>query len=267
MNCTICPRKCNIDRTKTLGFCNATNNIQIAKYMLHMWEEPIISGTNGSGAIFFSNCNLKCVYCQNAEISSLGKGYPVSVEQLIDVMKELETLGAHNINLVTPSHYSKQIIEALKLYKPSIPIVWNSNGYESIEKIKQLKNLVDIYLVDMKYMDNELAFNLSKAKDYPEICQQAIIQMRKNQPSDIIENGLMKKGLIVRHLVLPNEVENSFSVLDWISTNLGTKTYVSIMSQYTPYHLATSMPKYNRKIKYRINNRRKITKYLEIIYF
>ena len=189
------------------------------------------------------------MYCQKAEISSFGKCYQISVEQLIDVMKELETLGAHNINLVTPSHYSQQIIEALKLYKPSIPIVWNSNGYESIETIKQLKNLVDIYLVDMKYMDNELAFNLSKAKDYPEICQQAIIQMRKNQPSDIIENGLMKKGLIVRHLVLPNEVENSFSVLDWISANLGTKTYVSIMSQYTPYHLATSMPKYNRKIK------------------
>ncbi len=249
MNCNICPRHCNIDRNLNAGFCNANNNLKIAKYMLHMWEEPIISGTNGSGAIFFSHCNLKCVYCQNAEISSLGKGKEISTNEFVGIIKQLETLGAHNINLVTPSHYTMQIIKALKLYKPSIPVVWNSNGYENVETIKQIKDIVDIYLVDMKYMDNDLASTLSKAKDYPQICQQAILQMRKNQPIDILENGLMKKGVIVRHLVIPNEVDNSFEVLDWIHNNLGNNTYISLMSQYTPYHLAKDMPKYNRQLK------------------
>lgn len=249
MNCNICPRHCNVDRNQNIGFCNASNNLKIAKYMLHMWEEPIISGTNGSGAIFFSHCNLKCVYCQNAEISSLGKGQEVSINQFIDMIKQLETLGAHNINLVTPSHYTNQIIEALKTYKPSIPVVWNSNGYESVETIQQIKDIVDIYLVDMKYMDNDLASTLSKAKNYPQVCQQAILQMRKNQPKDIVENGLMKKGVIVRHLVIPNEVENSFKVLDWLHSALGNNTYISLMSQYTPYYLAKDMPKYNRQLK------------------
>ena len=249
MNCNICPRKCNINRDTNVGFCNANNKLKIAKYMLHMWEEPIISGDKGSGAIFFSHCNLKCVYCQNAEISSGGKGQSVSIEQFIDIMKELESNGAHNINLVTPTHYSEQIIKALTLYKPSIPVVWNSSGYESVETIKKLKNLVDIYLVDMKYMDNDLAFNLSKAKDYPQVCTQAILQMRKNQPNDIIDNDIMQKGVIIRHLVLPNEIDNSFKVVDWVFNNLGKHTFISIMGQYTPCHLALNSPKYNRPLK------------------
>lgn len=249
MKCNICPRNCNIDRDSMAGFCGADNSIKIAKYMLHMWEEPIISGTQGSGAIFFSHCNLKCVYCQNQQISSGGEGKEISVEQLIDIMKELEQKGAHNINLVTPTHYSEQIIQALTIYKPSIPVVWNSSGYEIEETIKRLKDLVDIYLVDMKYMDSELAFNLSKAKDYPEVCRAAILQMRNNQPTDIIHNGLMKKGLIIRHLVLPNEINNSFMVLDWLKDNLGKDTYISLMSQYTPCHLAKQIEKYNRTLK------------------
>lgn len=249
MNCNICPRKCNVNRSVNLGFCNASNDIKIAKYMPHFWEEPIISGTHGSGAIFFSHCNLKCVYCQNAQISHYGEGKYFSVEQFVDIVKQLENLGVHNINLVTPSHYTEQIISAFEIYKPSIPIVWNSNGYENVETIKRLKDIVDIYLVDMKYMDSDLALTLSKAKDYPQVCQQAIIQMRKNQPKDIIKNGIMKKGVIVRHLVLPNEVQNSFDVLDWIHSNMGNQTYVSLMGQYTPYHLAKAMPKYNRPLK------------------
>lgn len=249
MNCNICPRKCNINRDASTGFCKANNNFKIAKYMLHFWEEPIISGNNGSGAIFFSHCNLKCLYCQNYEISNMGKGKEISCQQFIEIMKELENMGANNINLVTPSHYSTQIIEALNIYKPSIPIVWNSNGYEDVETIKKLENIVDIYLVDMKYMDTNLSFNLSYAKDYPEVVQKAILQMRKNQPHDIVKNGLMKKGVIIRHLVLPNEIDNSFKVLDWIHDNLGTDTYVSIMGQYTPCHLALNMPKYNRTLK------------------
>ncbi|MBO5910365.1 MAG: radical SAM protein, partial [Clostridia bacterium] len=157
MNCNICPRKCNINRHAGVGFCKATDTIKIAKYMLHMWEEPIISGTNGSGAIFFSHCNLRCIYCQNQQISSGGQGKEININELVAIFKELESKGAHNINLVTPTHYSSLIIEALSVYKPSIPIVWNSSGYECVETIKKLKDLVDIYLVDMKYMDANLA--------------------------------------------------------------------------------------------------------------
>lgn len=249
MNCNICPRHCNVNRTSNNGFCGAPDTIKIAKYMKHFWEEPIISGKMGSGAIFFSHCNLKCLYCQNYQISANGQGKEVTINELIDIIKELENSGVHNINLVTPTHYTNQITEALRLYKPSIPIVWNSNGYESVETIEKIKDLVDIYLVDMKYMDNYLAFDLSKAKDYPEICKQAILQMRKNQPKDIIEEGLMKKGVIIRHLVLPNEIENSFKVLDWINSALGTNTLISIMGQYTPCHIAKNLPKYSRPLK------------------
>lgn len=249
MYCNICPRQCNINREQKVGFCNARNTIKIAKYMVHMWEEPIVSGSNGSGAIFFSHCNLKCIYCQNYKISSFGEGKNISTQGLVDIIKDLERKKVHNINLVTPSHYTNQIIEALNIYKPSIPIVWNSNGYESVDTIEKIKDLVDIYLVDMKYMDNALSLNLSKAKDYPFVCQNAIIQMRKNQPADIINNGIMQKGIIVRHLVLPNEVENSFKVLDWINENLGKNTYISLMGQYTPCHLALNYDKYNRPLK------------------
>ncbi len=249
MNCNICPRKCNVDRKVNIGFCKASNDIKVAKYMLHFWEEPIISGDNGSGAIFFSHCNLKCVYCQNYKISSEGQGKIITQEQFIDIIKELEQLGANNINLVSPTHYTYQIIEALKKYKPKIPIVWNSSGYEDDLTIKNLKNLVDIYLVDMKYMDNNLAFNLSKAEDYPEVCKKAILQMRENQPKDIIKNGIMQKGVIIRHLVLPNEIENSFKVLDWIYENFGENIFISIMGQYTPCYQAINMQKYNRVLK------------------
>ncbi|MBQ7798166.1 MAG: radical SAM protein [Clostridia bacterium] len=252
MKCNICPRKCNVDRSINAGFCNANNSLKIAKYMVHYWEEPIISGTNGSGAIFFSHCNLKCVYCQNYQISSLGEGKHISTHKLIDIIKQLENKGVHNINLVTPSHYTNQIIEALTIYKSKVPIVWNSNGYESVNTIKRLKDLVDIYLVDMKYMDENLALNLSGAKDYPQICQQAILEMRKNQPQDIVIDGMMQKGVIVRHLVLPSEIQNSFNVLDWVNNALGKDTYISVMGQYIPYHLVTTQPqyaKYNRSLK------------------
>ena len=249
MNCNICPRKCNTNRNFSAGFCQASNNIKIAKFMPHFWEEPIISGTRGSGAIFFSHCNLKCVYCQNAQISHYGEGKYFSAEQFINIVKQLESFGVHNINLVTPTHYTEQLISAFSIYKPSVPIVWNSNGYESVETIKRIKDIVDIYLVDMKYMDNDLALTLSKAKDYPNVCQQAILEMRTNQPRDIIENGIMKKGVIIRHLVIPNEIKNSFNVLDWIHNALGCQTYISLMGQYTPFHLAKDMPKYNRPLK------------------
>lgn len=246
----MCPRKCKVDRNKQSGFCGQTK-IRISKIMFHHYEEPVISGdekSKGSGAIFFSGCNLKCVFCQNYPISHKSKGKIVTTKKLSQIFKKLEKKGALNINLVTPTHYSEQIIEALKIYKPNIPVVWNSSGYELKEEISKLKNYVDIYLADLKYMDNELAFKYSKANNYVENATASIIEMRKNQPKDIIENGLMKKGVIVRHLVLPTHTADSIKCLDFVEKNLGANTIVSIMSQYEPRYDAVNYPEINRKI-------------------
>lgn len=247
--CNVCPRNCNINRTASKGFCNSTNEIKIAKVMKHFWEEPIISGDDGSGTIFFSNCNLKCLFCQNYEISSNGVGKVISKDQLIDIFKKIEKSGANNINLVSPTHYTDQILSALMEYKPSIPIVWNSNGYEKVEIIKKLKDYIDIYLVDLKFYSSDLSSEICKAKNYFEYASKAILEMRKNQPKDVIKNNLMKKGLIIRHLVLPNCTNDSIAIIDWIKQNLGIKTYVSIMNQYTPYYKALTHPILNRKVK------------------
>ena len=249
MKCNLCPRKCNIDRSINKGFCSCTEDVYIAKYMLHPWEEPLIcNSTQKSGAIFFSGCNLKCIYCQNYEISNSLVGKQYSIQDLVNLFKTLEDMNALNINLVTPTHYQNQIIDALKIYKPKIPVIWNSSGYESAEEIKKLKDYIDIYLVDLKYMDNNLALQLSNAKDYPEKATKTILQMKENQPVDKIENGIMKKGVIIRHLVLPNQIENTFNCLDWIKQNLGEKQYISLMSQYTPCYKALDIPALNRKL-------------------
>ena len=251
MKCNICPRNCNIDRNKNTGFCLAKNEMVVSKIMLHHWEEPIISGDKnavGSGAIFFAGCNLKCIYCQNFDISNSCVGKTITKQNLIDIFKDFEKKGALNINLVTPTHFTEQIIEALQCYKPSIPIVWNSSGYEKASEIKKLKDLVDIYLVDLKYMDSNLAQELSYAKDYPDVATQCILTMKQNQPVDIIDNGIMKKGVIVRHLVLPNCVNNSFLCFDWLKNNLGTSQIVSVMSQYVPCFKAKNNSKINRKL-------------------
>lgn len=254
--CNICPRKCNINRNKSIGFCNSNKVIKIAKVMLHFFEEPIISGedssckkANGSGAIFFSNCNLKCCYCQNAEISNDGIGKEVSIETLADIFKQLENANANNINLITPTHYTLQIIEALKIYKPKIPIVWNTSGYENTETISLLKNYVDIYLTDIKYFSSELSKKYSQAENYFANASEAILQMKKNQPIDIIKNGLMEKGIIVRHMVLPNHIDDSQKIINWVNKYLGNKTYFSLMSQYVPMANAKEFPEINRKIK------------------
>lgn len=257
MKCTICPRNCNVDRATSVGFCSTPQDIYVAKIMLHHWEEPIVSGTKkdaGSGAIFFAGCNLKCIYCQNFDIANCCVGKKLSTQGLVDEIKKLENMGAININLVTPTHYTDKIIEALQIYKPKIPVVWNSSGYEKVEQIEKLKDLVDIYLVDLKYMDENLASEFSNAKNYPQIATSVILKMKQNQPKDIIVDGIMQKGVIVRHLVLPNCVENSFLCLDWIKNNLGTNQIVSIMSQYTPRYKALQNPKINRtlhKIEYK----------------
>ena len=253
--CNICPRNCGVDRSKTLGFCKGTDKIKLSKVMLHYFEEPIISGedtpdskAHGSGAVFFSNCTLKCVYCQNSEISAGGMGKEISVQKLADIFKELESAGANNINLVSPTHYTKQIIEALNIYRPNIPIVWNTSGYEKAETIKLLEGYVDIFLTDFKYISSELSAKLSLAPNYFDECSNATLEMRKQQPLDIIENGIMKNGVIIRHLVLPGQTADSQKVIDWVNDNLGNKTYFSLMSQYVPMAKALSIPEINRKI-------------------
>ena len=251
MNCNICPRACSTERKNKIGFCGQTEKIKISKVMFHHYEEPIISGnekTKGSGAIFFTGCNLRCCFCQNYPISHQNRGKIISIKKLVAIIKKLEKKGALNINLVTPSHFSMQIIEALKAYKPKIPIVWNSNGYETVETIKKLKDLVDVYLVDLKYMDNELSSKYSKANNYVENATNVIKQMKQNQPKDVIENGLMKKGLIIRHLILPTHTADSINCLDFIHDEIGEDSIVSLMSQYEPRYNAKEYVEINRKI-------------------
>ena len=246
MKCELCPRKCGIDRKTQVGFCGA-KTLKVARVMKHFWEEPIISGTNGSGAIFFSHCSLKCIYCQNKEISQDGKGEEITVNNLVEIFKELEKTGVHNINLVTPTHYTDEIISALKIYRPRVPIVWNTSGYEEVSTIKKLKGYVDIFLTDIKYFSSDISSKLSYAKDYFEKASKAVLQMRDNIPEDIVENEVMKKGLIIRHLVLPSFSADSLKIVEWINNNLGNKTYISLMSQYLP--LNDSPAPINRKIK------------------
>ena len=248
--CNVCPRKCNVDRTNSVGFCRAGNLPKVSKVMLHHFEEPPISGKNGSGAIFFSSCTLKCVYCQNFDISTKCDGKEITVDTLVSLFKQLENAGANNINLVTPTHYTNQIIEALDKYRPKIPIVWNTSGYETEETIKKLKNYIDIYLSDFKYFSSSLSSKYSLAPTYFDECSKATIQMRKNQPEDIFEDGLMKKGLIIRHLCLPNQTKDSEKIIDWIHENLGNKTYLSLMSQYVPMGMSEKYPEINRKFKF-----------------
>lgn len=250
MNCSICPRKCNINRSISSGFCLSPNHLVVSKVMLHHFEEPILTAENekGSGAIFFSGCNMRCVYCQNYEISHKIVGEKVSVEKLIEIFKSLEKAGAGNIDLVSPTHYSNLIIQALKIYKPSVPVVWNSNGYESCETLKQLKGLVDIYLVDFKYANNQSAIKYSKTPNYVETAKNALKEMKNQQKTNIFKNGKLVKGIIVRHLVLPNLAKDSTIVLDIIHNILGKNAIVSIMSQYVPMFEATKLKEINRKI-------------------
>lgn len=247
--CNICPRMCNADRENSVGFCKAHLKPIVSKVMLHFFEEPPISGTKGSGAIFFSSCTLKCVYCQNFDISTECKGKEISIESLASLFKQLEDAGAHNINLVSPTHFTDQIIEALNIYRPKIPIIWNTSGFERASTIKKLKNYVDIFLTDFKYYSSELSSKFSLAPNYFSECSNSILEMRKILPEDIFENGIMKKGIIIRHLCLPSQTQDSEKIIDWIYQNLGNNIYISLMSQYTPMGRAKDFPILNRKIK------------------
>lgn len=272
--CNICPRMCNVDRTTTFGFCKSPKNAMISKIMIHNWEEPILTNIfdddpapicnnqaantsaqndylknikknekRGCGAIFFASCNLRCIYCQNYKISQLStcaKSY--TPHELAQVFRDLEAQNVACIDLVTPTHFAPEIIKALEIYKPKIPVVYNTSGYENAETIRALKGYVDIFLFDFKYFSNTTAQQYSKAADYPEKCKIALLEAKKWLKNDIFEGKLLKSGVIIRHLLLPKNSEDGVLILKWIEKNLGKNTYVSLLNQYTPEGEAITHP-------------------------
>ena len=236
-NCMLCPRKCGVNRYIEKGFCGATNKVKVAYYSLHMWEEPPISGTNGSGTIFFSNCNLRCLYCQNKKISIDGYGKLITNKRLKEIMLELQKRGAHNINLVTPTHYVPNIISVLKKIKNKelkIPVVYNTSSYESVGTIMACRNLVDIYLADLRYFDDKLGEKYSLCSDYFENATMAIDEMYRQVGKYELDNGLLKKGLVVRVLLLPGHIDDSKKIIEYLYKTYGNDIFISIMNQYTP---------------------------------
>jgi len=249
-NCDICPRNCHINRKTNIGYCKVSDKIKINLWQNHFGEEPFISGTKGSGTIFFSGCNLGCVYCQNYKISQKAFGKEYAIDEVSQIMLNLQTENVHNINLVTPTHFSVQLLLSIKnaLEKGlNIPIVWNTSAYEKIEILQKLSGYIDIYLADMRYFNNENSLRYSKAKDYPKVSQQAILEMYR-QVGDIIldENGIAKSGLLIRILVLPNSSNDVENILKWIKTNIGNKVYISLMSQYYPTFMADKFKELDR---------------------
>lgn len=232
--CNTCPRRCGVDRAKQNGICGAPDTFMLARAGLHHWEEPCISGTRGSGTVFFAGCNMGCIFCQNYEISQRGKGKAVTPERLREIFGELAAQGAHNVNLVTPTHYAEALLPLLE--DVPLPVVWNTSGYESVDTLKKLEGKVDIYLPDLKFTDRALAASVSRAPDYPQTAKTAILEMVRQVGSYQMENGLLKRGVLIRHLVLPGQVENSLAVIDWVADTFDRgQVLFSLMSQYTPY--------------------------------
>lgn len=251
--CNVCPRNCNVNRANgKIGYCKCNDKVKVALVSTHDFEEPCISKINGSGTIFFSNCNLNCMFCQNYEISQLGKGREITIDRLAEIFVEQQGRGVNNINLVTPTMYAYQIIEAIKIARNkglNIPVIYNSNGYESVQTIKDLNGYIDVYLPDFKYYSDEIAIKYSKAPHYKEIVTKAIKEMYNQVgPAQFDENGIIKKGVIIRHLILPNHVQNSKNILKWIKENMPQDVYVSVMAQYFPTYKAKEDDLLNRKI-------------------
>lgn len=252
--CSICPHNCKVNRLEgKIGRCRSGSNIKIALSSLHFAEEPCISGKNGSGTVFFSNCNLRCIYCQNYEISQGGKGSEISIQELAQMFIEQQKKAAHNINLVTPTMYVPQIIESLKIAKKNglnLPIIYNTNGYENIETIKMLEGYIDVYLPDLKYYSNELSKKYSGVDNYFNIATNAIKEMINQVGTPKFdEEGMLIKGVIIRHLVLPNHIQNTKNILKWIKENLPQEVWVSVMAQYFPTYKAKEDELLNRKLK------------------
>ncbi len=249
MKCNICPRQCNADRSLKAGFCGVPEEFYLARAAKHFWEEPPVSGTRGSGTVFFSGCNLGCIFCQNYDISHNCKGKKITDERLTEIFDELISDGAHNINLVNPTHYALKLKSILESYQSSVPVVYNSSGYEKTDTLHELKGLIDVYLPDLKYIKGERSLKYSRAENYFEYASKALIEMKKQCPGNIFDSeGIIRKGLIVRHLILPKNTNQSIEILLWIKNNLGEDTTVSLMSQYTPFGKIEGIPELQRKI-------------------
>ncbi len=268
-SCNLCPRNCRANRYVSTGFCKAGSKPKVSLANLHFYEEPCISGKSGSGTIFFAGCNLNCIYCQNYKISQEYSGKEYSIQELSDIMLDLQNKGANNINLVTGFMFVPQIIESIKLAKSNglnLPIVYNSSGYESVDTIKLLDGYVDVFLPDLKYYYKELSKELSGIQNYFLYAQDAIMQMYNQVGNTTFnENGIIQKGLIIRHLILPNHIQNSKEVLKWIRYNLGKEVYISIMAQYFPTYKASTNNDINRKIT--IEEYNQIKDYIEELGF
>ena len=253
MKCYLCPRMCGVDRKNgELGFCSMPDEIYAARATLHMWEEPCISGDEGSGTVFFSGCNLKCVYCQNYSISRGESGKRITVERLSEIFLELQEKGANNINLVTGVHYADKIVKALDITKTKglkIPVVYNSSGYENVDTLKMLEGYVDIYLPDFKYITSEKGEKYSKTKDYHKVTKKAIEEMVRQKPCVTFdERGIAKSGVIVRHMILPGQIEESKKIIEYLYKKYGNKIFMSIMNQYTPVETLELFPEISRKV-------------------
>lgn len=250
--CTLCPRACRADRHRAPGACGAGEAITVNLHRLHHWEEPPLSGTRGSGTIFFSHCTMRCVYCQNWAISQEGHGTARSVDEVAGLMLELQTLGAHNVNLVTPSHYAPQLAEAIAAARArglAIPVVWNSNGWELPRTLRLVEGLVDVYLPDFRYAREADAVRYSAAPRYPAVAREAIAEMHRQAGHLVLdEEGIARRGLLVRLLVLPGLGDTLAPVLDWIAAHLGTETHLSLMGQYYPTYRADRFPEINRSL-------------------
>lgn len=252
-DCTLCPRMCHADRAQgKVGFCGMDGTIRAARAALHMWEEPCIAGEKGSGAVFFTGCTLRCVFCQNHQLADGSCGKEITEERLTEIYLELQEQGAANINLVTPGHYTPQIIASLQKAREMglrIPIVYNTSGYERVETLRTLEGIVDVWLPDFKYMDKELAKTYSRAENYPETAKKAIEEMvRQAGTCEFDAEGYIKKGVIVRHLLLPGHMRNSMDVLQYLHETYGEKIYISVMNQYTPLPQVAHMPPLHRTV-------------------
>ena len=250
--CSLCPRSCKVDRSVQTGYCGCSDRIKIARAALHLWEEPCISGSRGSGAVFFSGCTIRCCFCQNYTISSQGFGKEITIRRLADIFLELQEKGAHNINLVTATQYVPSIIRALDLVKGKlkIPVVYNCGGYEKKETIRLLGDYVDVYLPDLKYYDPVLSLKYSKAEDYFKMASEAVLMMTEQKgPLLFDKDNMMKRGVIIRHMVMPGCYKDSIVLLNWIKDHLKEDSFlVSLLSQYTPFYKSSEYPEINRRI-------------------
>ncbi len=252
MICSICPRNCGVQRNINIGVCGVCESFRVARAAPHHWEEPCLSGDKGSGTVFFSGCNLGCVYCQNSDISHGAFGKNVTPDELKRIFDNLLSSGVHNLNLVTPTHFVPMLAKVLAEYNSPVPVVYNSSGYEKAETLKMLEGLVDIYLPDIKYFDSAPALKYSGAADYFEYASKAVLEMHRQVGEvELDENGIAKKGLIIRHMVLPGNISQAVKVFEWVRDNLPIETYISVMRQYTPFGKAKDMPPIDRKLSAR----------------